>query len=141
MKLTLERDLDDGTCTLGVLSLNGKTWQTIERPWIAGLLPGGLAGRSCVPVGHYELELHDSEAHPETWALVNPSLGVVHFPPGPRSACLIHPANYAHELRGCIAPGLVRATQAVFNSREAFAQLKTALPWRSGHTLEIKGPA
>jgi hypothetical protein len=146
MNLLLIRDSDDGVCTLGVLSLGPNLddphWQTIERPWIADLTGklGGLAGRSCVPPGNYDLVIHDSEAHPETWALVNPVLGVRHFPPSERSAVLIHPANYAHELRGCIAPGLIRAPRSVLRSRDAFAQLKAVLPWRNGHTLEIRGP-
>ncbi len=52
-----------------------------------------------------------------TWALVNPDLGVTHSPDDPipggigyphRSECLIHPANYASQLEGCIAPGKSR---------------------------------
>lgn len=140
MKLILTRDVDDGTCTLGVLSLSDRRWQTIERPWIADPagVPGGLQGRSCVPAGLYELVLHDSEAHPQTWALVNAKLGVTHFGPSQRTACLIHPANYASELRGCIAPGMARAPRAVVRSRDAFAELKLALPWTLGHTLLIR---
>lgn len=142
MELFLVRDKDDGVCTLGVLRLGDSYWQTIERPWIPDPsgLPGGLAGRSCAPVGTYDLVLHDSEAHPETWALVNPALGITHFGPSPRSAILIHVANYAWELRGCIAPGLIRGPQSVLKSRAAMAQIKAALPWISGHKLLISGP-
>jgi hypothetical protein len=142
VNLILERDLDDGVCTLGRLFVDGNHWYTIERPWIPDPLHvGGLAGRSCVPVGVYELVLHDSEAHPETWALVNAVLGVTHYGPSARSAVLIHPANHAYELRGCIAPGMELAHQSVLRSRQAFAQLKAALPWTIGHILEIRGPA
>jgi hypothetical protein len=146
MMLTLLRDSDDGVCTLGVLrlgpNLGDPHWQTIERPWIAdpSSKPGGMAGRSCVPPGNYDLVIHDSEAHPETWALVNTTLGVTHWGPSQRSAVLIHTANTAAELRGCIAPGLIRGVRTVLRSRDAFAQVKAALPWTNGHTLEIKGP-
>ena len=141
MNLLLTRDADDGTCTLGVLILQNYVWQTIERPWIPDPAHiGGLQGRSCVPVGIYDLVIHDSEAHPETWALVNPALGVTHWGPSQCSAVLIHPANVAAELRGCIAPGLIRGPRAVLRSRDAFAQLKAALPWVNGHKLEIRGP-
>lgn len=142
--LTLRRDLDDGTCTMGTLTLEGFTCQTIERPWIGGAL-GGVPGRSCVPAGTYSLEKHNSEAHAFTWALVNESLGVSHYPVAgiPRAACLIHPANFAYELRGCIAPGLTRFRNAtgwqVVSSRSAFGQLKDLLPWEDGHSLEIVG--
>jgi hypothetical protein len=141
VNLLLLRDKDDGACTLGMLKLSGHIWQAIERPWIPDPAHvGGLQGRSCVPPGIYDLVLHDSEAHPETWALVNAVLGVTHWGPSQRSAVLIHPANFAAELRGCIAPGLIRGSQSVLRSRDAFAQLKAALPWVNGHTLEIRGP-
>jgi hypothetical protein len=146
MNLILTRDIDDGVCTLGVLSLSSSLdsphWQTLERPWIpdpAGQ-PGGMQGRSCVQPGLYYLVLHDSEAHPETWALVNPKLGVTHWGPSQRSVVLIHIANFPSELRGCIAPGLIRGVQSVLKSGAAWAQIKAALPWTNGHTLEIKGP-
>ena len=143
MNLLLIRDSDDGVCTLGTMTLseNGGSWQTIERPWIMDLSgkPGGLAGRSCVPPGTYDLMIHDSETHPETWALVNSSLGVTHWGPSQRSVVLIHPANVAAELRGCIAPGLIRGVRSVLRSRDAMVQLKAALPWVNGHTLEIRG--
>jgi hypothetical protein len=59
---------------------------------------------------------HDTEAHPRTWAFVNPELWVYHWdedvPPDrrgqARTVCLIHIANYASELRGCCAIGLDR---------------------------------
>ena len=140
MNLVLERDTDDGTCSMGLLFLDEQRWYTIERPWIpdpSGAV-GGQPGRSCVPLGVYQLVIHDSEAHPETWALVNPELGVTHFGPSQRSAVLIHPANHAYELRGCIAPGKQRLHQSVFQSRAAMRELQAALPWIEGHTLEIR---
>lgn len=140
MQLILTRDTDDGVCTLGTLWFAGQTWQTIERPWIPSLSgePGGMPGRSCVPLGVYTLWTHDSESHPQTWALVNEGLGVTHYGPSNRTAVLIHPANTALELRGCIAPGRVRGTQAVYESRAAFADIKAVLPWIDGHTLTIQ---
>lgn len=150
MKLLLIRDRDDGICTLGTLQIfkvqramiKSPVWQTLERPWVpnpSGAV-GGEPGRSCVPPGVYELVLHDSELHPRTWALVNPKLGVTHYGPSNRSAVLIHPANYPYELRGCIAPGMVRFAGSVGQSRMAFEQIRDALPWINGHTIEIRGP-
>jgi hypothetical protein len=146
--LTLARDTYGPADVFGILVLDALTMNTIERPWIpAAAHPGGANGISCVPVGEYTLVLHDTELHPKTWALVNPALGVWHLPsdipPGQagRSAVLIHPANFAHELLGCIAPGLGRGqsdgVKMVTQSRAAFAQLAHALPWTPGHTLTI----
>lgn len=122
---------------------------TIERPWIpAADHPGGTNGVSCVPAGRYALELHDSAAHPETWALVNHELGVYHLDTdipkgqGGRTVVLIHPANWASQLEGCIAPGLGRGASAgipmVTASKPAFLRLKAAVPWRNGHFLSIE---
>lgn len=144
MNLTLLRTYNGADCTLGVLTLDGLTLQTIEKPWVPGQL-GGAKSVSCVPKGIYQLVKHDSEAHPQTWALVNHLLGIGHWPnESNRSTILIHPANYESELKGCVAPGMSTGLNAelgvrmVMESRKAFALLKNALPWTDGHELEIK---
>lgn len=121
---------------------------TLERPWISsppvnlhdGMRAGewvappcGTKGVSCIPPGVYRLERHTTDAHPATFALVNPDLWVYHFESDvptdrrgfARTAVLIHPANYVEELRGCIAPGLRKDSLAsvVHDSRAAFATL------------------
>lgn len=152
MKLLLNRDFRADNCTMGVLKFSTPTeyfeCQTIERPWIP--MPGsrgGLSGKSCVPAGDYKLVRHNSETHPNTWALVNPDLDVIHWedPLRPLARCLvlIHAANYARELRGCIAPGTRRVitedgTRMVTNSRLAMLEIKRLLPWDDSHTLEIR---
>jgi uncharacterized protein DUF5675 len=123
--------------------------QTLERPWIPADdgSPGGHPLTSCVPRGVYQLVLHDTPAHPQTWALVNPALGVYHelndIPPGQtgRVACLIHQANLVAQLEGCIGVGLERSKlngePDIADSIKAFKVLKDAVPWTNGHTLEI----
>lgn len=155
MKLTLTRTYKGTDCTLGVMTLTDidakviATVQTVERPWVPHpKYKGGSKGVSCVPPGEYRLECHNSEAHPRTWALVNPLLGVVHWPAeaaeGDRTVVLIHAANYASELRGCIAPGLkthvddVRGVRMVTNSRAAMKLLKDSMTWSDDHALEIR---
>lgn len=150
MKLLLRRDLDDGACTLGTLTLGFEIFQTIERPWISAPIgQGGAKGVSCVPKGLYKLVLHDSEAHPRTWALVNPELDVYHLPTDAplaqrqyaRTAVLLHPANWPYELRGCIAPGMKRQQSEkgwmVTQSRIAWQRIQTGLPWEE-HQLSIE---
>lgn len=118
MELILTRDFRDETCTLGVIESFGRKLQTMERPWVPSLLSvAGTKGISCVAPGKYRLMPHNSEAHPNVWALVNPMLDVYHWDGDvpiarrniARTVVLIHSANYASELRGCIAPGLARA--------------------------------
>lgn len=149
MKIILRRETTQSSadCTLGLLFVNDLTLCTIERPWVpTDKSRGGTKGISCVPPGLYRLVPHDTEAHPETWALVNEALDVVHVPsdspsPHARTAVLIHAANFAHELRGCIAPG-TRATRdekgrhMVASSREAMKLIRNRLPWVE-HELEI----
>jgi hypothetical protein len=150
MKIQLLRDYRGDDCTLGKLHVTapGQDYvcDTIERPWIA--MPGsrgGLSGKSCVPEGLYTLELHNSEMHPNTFALVNHDLDVHHWEdpahPSWRALVLIHAANWARELRGCIAPGrrgVSAGVRAVFNSRLAMLEIKRLVPWTEGHTLEIR---
>lgn len=145
MQLTLTRDTYTANETLGTLIVAMVVYQTIERPWVAGDSPSetaGEPGKSCVPEGLYELVPHNSVKHPHVFALVNHELGVAHEPtPGMRSEVLIHPANWARELEGCIAPGRERVQDGdvwmVTKSREALRVIMANLPWRIGHTLEI----
>lgn len=137
MDLTLARDAQvDETCVLGVLSLG--PWQTLENDF--------------VPPGTYDLVLHDSVAHPRTFALVNPALKVYHQPgaipageSGARFAVLIHTGNVEADSKGCILLGLTRGelggAPAVLESAKAFAAFKAQVPWQEGHTLTIAAPA
>jgi hypothetical protein len=145
MNLVLSRDLDDGRCTLGTMRIGDALFRTLERPWIPGQ-PGGTKGISCIPPGTYELQLHDTEAHPRSFALVNPDLDVYHYelPPGKqgRTSCLIHIANYVSELRGCIGLGMQRLLNGdawqLGQSRVAVDRFYSLVPWVRGHTLEIR---
>lgn len=140
MNLILVRDSDNGRCTLGTLRVSDMTLQTLERPWVPGP-QGGEKGISCVPAGEYRLVKHDTEAHPRSFALVNEKLHVYHYdlPPGKqgRTVCLIHVANVAAELRGCIALGMERNGEGITRSRLAVNRFYAALPWEDGHTITI----
>lgn len=77
----------------------------IERPW-----KDNERYFSCVPAGMYTLVRHTwragSKRALQTWALVNETLGVYHYPNNraSRDLILLHPANTSAELQGCIAP-------------------------------------
>ena len=74
---------------------------------------GNRKGESCIPCGTYELVEHNSSKYGSVVAFVNPDLDVYHWEEDipeekrgkARSVCLIHAANWAHQLRGCVAVG------------------------------------
>lgn len=151
MKLILRREPQQPShdCTLGLLFADDLSLVSIERPWVPSpTSKGGTKGISCVPPGTYRLVRHNTEAHPMTWALVNEELDVLHLPsvgdpPGARTAVLIHPANWAHELRGCIAPGTrsqldEAGRYMVCDSRKAMRLLQQRVSWTDEHTLTIE---
>jgi hypothetical protein len=153
MNLLLEREsTNPAICTLGLLTLPGLVLCTIERPWIPARDlndRGGKKNESCVPPGYYRLVPHNSAKHPDTWALVNHGLDVVHYegddgdPDADRATCLIHAANFASQLHGCIAPGLSHVKHAtegymVTNSRKAMDKLRAVMVRHAEHTLEIR---
>ncbi len=154
IELLLKRDVGNGNECAGWLTTNGRKWATIERPWLpSSETPAGRKGVSCLPPGEYRLEPHDSEAHPKVWALINRDLDVYHWPwevpVGKRSfartVCLIHPANWAYELRGCIAPGRRRAIEngrwRTYESRDAVNELRSVLGTTAVDAhLTIEGP-
>ena len=82
--------LDDAS--LGKLRLGDVTLYTIERPWL-----DNLAMKSCIPEGAYPLEWDTTGRIKDVPRLRETE---------PRTQINIHAANYAHELHGCIAPGL-----------------------------------
>lgn len=150
MKLFLRREPNtEPDCTLGFLSVPtvNLVLCTIELPWVPSeTCKGGAKGKSCVPPGDYQLVPHNTPKKPFTWALVNHDLDVVHFegddgdPDPDRATCLIHVANYAHQLLGCIAPGLAHVVHEgkhmVTSSTRAMDRLRAAVPWTE-HELEI----
>lgn len=155
MNIQLTRDTFTANETLSTDVLGNFAFDTIERPD-----SGDQPGVSCVPMAEYELVPHISARLHEddgvtplsTWALVNPAVGVFHdeedaigytgtYPV--RTAVLIHPANFAHELLGCIAPGdsrlkMADGTWMVTNSRATFKKLRAILgQGTTGHTITI----
>lgn len=79
---------------------------TVERGWRSN-----EKSVSCIPPGEYELVPFNSARFGSVVAFRNPALGVwvneSDIPKGlaGRSACLIHAANWPHELHGCVAVG------------------------------------
>ena len=54
-----------------------------------------------------------------------------------RSGLRIHPANYGHELLGCIAIGLFRDENQIYQSKKAVSILKTILEPTKDYKITI----
>jgi hypothetical protein len=154
MMLTLTRDQYLSDCTLGVLEVNGKKFYTIERPWLPD--PVGHAGRkyrSCICEGVFMLEPYPRPSGEKAFIVSNPLLDVYRFPAdvprgreeNTRTLILIHAANYAWDVIGCIGPGLQRVKTnngrdwMVTDTREAMNQIRTLLNSTYNLTLTIQG--
>lgn len=121
------------TVTLGWLYYAGKSFATLERPWIpAQGHKGGTVRESCIPDGTYALRNHTSERFRNVWALTNEALDVHYMPASKgRSAILIHAGNCVRDVVGCVALGLSHGTlegeHAVLNSLAAIIEFRAAL--------------
>lgn len=84
---------------------------TVEQPWrVNEQSPAGIPFHSCIPAGKYELVPFVSDRWGTAWAFVNPELGVVAKKSDMvkdwyRYACLVHTANWAINVEGCVGPG------------------------------------
>lgn len=76
--------------TLGRLVIGGFSCYTLERPWYSN-----KPEESCIPEGFYTVNRTDSPTYGITYEIVVPD----------RTHILFHPANWVHQLKGCIAPG------------------------------------
>jgi hypothetical protein len=137
--------------TTGILTMDHMGFRlfTLEDAW-----RDNRSGVSCVPAGHYKLERHESEKYGKTWAMVNPDLGVYHWPQPEgkgRFACLcVHSGNWDDDVEGCVIvgeragdgfdPKSKRVEPRLFESRDAVKVFKDALPWED-HELIISDPS
>jgi len=128
MKVTLHRYYGDTYCTLGIMSIEGledPIFHTIEKPWL-----NNEKFVSCIPKGTYICKPFFSQTlktYPEVWQVWNvPN----------RTFILIHVANRADQLEGCIATGLSAGymkdksgvlRKAVLNSMNAMDDIKRIL--------------
>lgn len=117
MIVTLKRYSYGEYETEGVLIIGDQIFATIEQPWTPNPngAPGGKPFESCVPDGMYRLHpFVRPKSNAEVFIFTNPDNGVYKFPidhahGSGRDLCLIHAANWARQIQGCIAPGMVRS--------------------------------
>jgi len=107
MRITLERFADvPNMGTLSTVYIDGNAFcYAIEQNW-----KNNQPFITCVPDGEYLLNMFESKKYGSTFAVVNRELNVFENAtdrdaPNDRYACLLHKANWSHELQGCIAFG------------------------------------
>ncbi|QYK02781.1 DUF5675 family protein [Shewanella psychrotolerans] len=110
---------------------------TVECPWL-----NNQKGKSCIPEGTYQIRRHQSPSKGICLAIEAPTLGVTLYGPSQRTHCLIHVANCASELQGCIASGesfgVVGKEWGVLQSRDSLEKL-LALVGEQTYTLVVRG--
>jgi len=107
--------------TLGVIDYSGERFYTIERPW-----KDNAVSVSCIPENVYEMSWRESPRFGATWHVQDVQN---------RTYILIHAANYATDVEGCIGlgMGLMGDRVAVSNSRAAvlkFEKMTRDVEWR-----------
>jgi len=134
MRLTLTRIEMTDEYTLGLLHLGRYSLATVEQPW-----NDNVPFKSCVPVGFYHLAPHDGTKYRKTWALVGEHVSAQEEMNVARYTCVLHVANAATEVQGCIAPGMSHKAGAVVYSRPAMDALRGVLGWSDQpHYLTIR---
>ncbi|WP_445354551.1 DUF5675 family protein [Microbulbifer sp. EKSA008] len=123
MNYNLQRFAYGPNATLGRLRVRDCVFYTVERPWL-----GNRPFESCIPEGVYSCNPYSSPRFPNVWELLEvPS----------RSKILIHIANYAADVQGCIGVGssLAPGSWWVTQSRRAMQQLRELLPHEFNLTI------
>ena len=138
MELILTRNAHTSFGTFGVMTVGDHKLYTVEQDW-----EDNKRNVSCIPNGTYALEYYHSPRHGNSFIISNVELNIGKFPgEARRDVCLIHKANLASQLQGCIAPGLslglYKGQWSVQNSTAAFKKIMSALGTAGVHTLAIK---
>ena len=99
---------------------------TIERPW-----ENNEPFISCIPAGEYIMKPHISPKFGESYYLKSLINGVVGLHDGKRTHILMHSANKASQLHGCIAVGqglgFLDGEIAIFNSKDTVSKVEELL--------------
>ncbi|MCL1038359.1 DUF5675 family protein [Shewanella submarina] len=133
--LTLTTKTVKGVGTFGRLFYQGQQIAvSVECDW-----NDNKRNVSCVPAGRYELRWIDSPKYGKRLHMHNPDLGVTPAGASQRTHCMIHPANFPHELQGCIALGNSwHPTQwGVSDSRSAVADVEALCSRHAQIELEV----
>ena len=103
--------LQDGTA--GVLTVEGRSFATVEKPW-----KNNQPFVSCIPEGNYQAKSYSSMRFPDTWEIEDVE---------GRTYILIHAGNSPEDVEGCIAIGLSEGNRDplwIHSSRSAMTELR-----------------
>jgi hypothetical protein len=111
---------------------------TVEKPWL-----DNKAFYSCVPADIYTMEKHNGGKYKGVYAMVGSTVSHFRDKDFARSACLVHTANRARDVIGCIGLGekfgAVYGEWAVLNSAQTVKEYCALLDdVDEQHTLEIQ---
>jgi hypothetical protein len=116
MELRLKREPSTALSTPGKLYIDGLQFcHTLEDP----VRPVKIAGVTAIPAGRYRIGLAIS---PKRQILVPWILNVPNY-----ETVQIHFGNTARDTEGCVLVGLLRGTDCIFRSRDAFKALMAQL--------------
>lgn len=89
--------------TFGRITCGEEKFFSVEQDW-----ENNQPFLSCIPNGDYIAEVFDSPRHGKSLILCNESLNIAKFPTPntTRDGCLMHVANKASQVEGCVAPGM-----------------------------------
>lgn len=145
MELYLVRKEFSEECTIGEIRVDHRLikiledkdrglYQSMSEEEIAAIK---VYGKTCIPYGRYQIVITQSPRFTKLRkkpVFLPQLLDVKGF-----SGIRIHPANYATELEGCLAPGLRSTKNSVLSSRDAYNFLleKINLAIRDGDKVFI----
>ena len=127
MHLTIERE-PGNQCTISEVQVKDKynfeVFRGIEQPWRSN-----KPFASCIPAGLYSLIPWSTQKYKNVWAFYGGEVGLYESQGGARYACLIHIANYASQVSGCLGLGMTagftaKGKNAVWNSGAAVQQMR-----------------
>ncbi len=129
MTIELTRHTFTDKSTIGMISINQKTWCSIEdkdrgldqQMPLSEIQKIKVYGQTCIPYGRYRIAITQSARFTrlKKKPVFTPEiLNVPGF-----AGIRIHPANYASQLEGCVAPGTGKSTDMVTNSRTAYGEI------------------
>lgn len=134
MNVILNRFISTDLGTFGMLTVNGKSFFTVEKPWV-----NNTPEISCIPSGVYTLAPHESHKYGNVLCMVNNEMKITHFKniDSARFACLIHTANYEKDVIGCIGLGETYLGHMVTNSKKSIAKFYNLVNPKETHILTI----
>ena len=125
-QVTLIRQDNDDTRSLGALVTKNDVYHTVERPWL-----DNQKNISCIPTGIYICKRYSSDKYPNTFEITNvPN----------RTKILFHVANWAHNVEGCIGLGTHKLPDktGVGSSKRAISKFMKEMLLVNEFQIEIK---